>query len=176
MLDMILIVINVLLHNLTWKKVYNVHRRYISKQGIRLEYDQQIFNDLSVSQETSIIDEKSIFEANGALKAKRQKIYKNLRYRANPDIRLNFEATDIKTRNRIFVDHKKMTDFQSLVVQEKNISRFPSHKTVLYRIGQDIPSQKERFIGRLQGPKFANEILHLVNFNKIKNSLEKSLL
>ena len=83
------------------------------------------------------------------------------------------EATDIKTGNRIFVDHKGMIDFQSLADQGKDISKFPSHVTVAYRMGQDIPSQKERFIGFSQGPKSANEVLHLVNFANIRNPLEK---
>ena len=76
---------------------------------------------------------------------------------ANPDVRLDFEATDtdIKTGNRIFVDHKGMIDFQSLADQGKDISRFPSHD----RMGQDIPSQKERFIGLPQGPKSANGLI-----------------
>jgi len=110
------------------------------------------------------------------LQGERQRIYENLRCPANPDVRLDFEAIDIKTGNPIFVDHKSMIDFQSLVDQGKDISRFPSHKTVAYRMGQDIPSQKERFIGLTQGPKSANEVLHLVNFDKIRNSLEKPSL
>ena len=80
-------------------------------------------------------------------------MYRNLRRPANPDVRLDFEATDIKTGKRIFVDHKGMIDFQSLADQGKDISRFPSHETVAYRMGQEIPSQKERFIGLPQGPK-----------------------
>jgi len=100
-------------------------------------------------------------------------MYKNLRRPANPNVRLDFEAIDIKTGNRIFVDHKGMIDFQSLADQGKDISRFLSHETVAYPMGQDIRSQKERFIGLPQGPKSANEVLHLVNFDKIRNSLEK---
>ena len=38
----------------------------------------------------------------------------------NPSLR-DFEATDIKTGKRIFVDHKGMIDFH----QGKDISRFP---------------------------------------------------
>ena len=148
----------------------------MSQKGIELECDQQRFNDLSVNQETGAIDEKSIFEAKGGLQGEGQKMYKNLRRPANPDVRLDFEATDIKTGNRIFVDHKGMIDFQSLADQGKDISRFPSHETVAYRMGQDIPSQKERFTSIPQGPKSANEVLHLVNFDKIRNSLEKPSL
>jgi hypothetical protein len=94
----------------------------------------------------------------------------------NPDVRLDFEATDIKTGNPIFVDHKGMIDFQSLADQGKDISRFPSHETVAYRMGQAIPSQKECFIGLPQGPKSEKEVLHLVNFDKIKDPLEKPYL
>ena len=103
-------------------------------------------------------------------------MYKNLRRPANPDVRLDFEATDIKTGNTIFVDHKGMIDFQSLADQGKDISRFPRHETVAYRIEQDIPGQKERFIGLPGGPKSTDEVLHLVNFDNIRNSLEKPSL
>ena len=34
-------------------------------------------------------------------------------------------------------------------------------------------SQKERFIVIPQGPKSANEVLYLVNFEKIRNSLSE---
>ena len=158
------------------EKEYTMFMEDMSQKGIEVECDQQRFNDLSVNQETGAIDEKSIFEAKGGLQGEGQKMYKNLRRPANPDVRLDFEATDIKTGKRIFVDHKGMIDFQSLADQGKDISRFPSHETVAYRMGQDIPSQKERFIGLPQGPKSANEVLHLVNFNKIRNSLEKPSL
>ena len=158
------------------KKEYTILMEDMSQKGIELECDQQRFNDLCVNQETGAIDEKSIFEAKGGLQGEGQKMYRNLRRPANPDVRLDFEATDIKTGNTIFVDHKGMIDFQSLADQGKDISRFPSHETVAYRMGQDIPSQKERFIGIPQGPKSANEVLHLVNFDKIRNSLEKPSL
>jgi hypothetical protein len=158
------------------EKEYKMFMEDMSQKGIEVECDQQRFNDLSVNQETGAIDEKSIFEAKGSLQGEGQKMYKNLSRPANPDVRLDFEATDIKTGKRIFVDHKGMIDFQSLADQGKDISRFPSHETVAYRMGQDIPSQKERFIGLPQGPKSANEVLHLVNFDKIRNSLEKPSL
>ena len=158
------------------EKEYTMFMEDMSQKGIELECDQQRFNDLSVNQETGAIDEKSIFEAKDGLQGEGQKMYKDLHRPANPDVRLDFEATDIKTGNRIFVDHKGMIDFQSLADQGKDISRFPSHETVAYRMGQDIPSQKERFIGLPQGPKSANEVLHLVNLDKIRNSLEKPSL
>ena len=158
------------------EKEYTMFMEDMSQKGIEVECDQQRFNDLSVNQETGAIDEKSIFEAKGGLQGEGQKMYNNLSRPANPDVRLDFEATDIKTGKRIFVDHKGMIDFQSLADQGKDISRFPSHETVAYRMGQEIPSQKERFIGLPQGPKSANEVLHLVNFDKIRNSLEKPFL
>jgi hypothetical protein len=43
-------------------------------------------------------------------------------------------------------------------------------------MGKNIPSQKERFIGLPQGPNSADEVFHLVNFDKIKNPFEKPLL
>jgi hypothetical protein len=49
------------------------------------------------------------------LQGEGQGIYKNLRRPNNLAVKLNFKATDIKTENPIFVDHKGMIDFQSLV-------------------------------------------------------------
>ena len=158
------------------EKEYTIFKEDMSQKGIEVECDQQRFNDLSVNQETGAIYEKSIFEAKGGLQGEGQKMYQNLSRPTNSDVRLDFEATDIKTGKRIFVDHKGMIDFQSLADQGKDISRFPSHETVAYRMGQEIPNQKERFIGLPQGPKSANEVLHLVNFAKIRNSLEKASL
>lgn len=158
------------------KKEYTILMEDMAQRGIQLECDQQRFNDLCVNQETGAIDEKSIVEARGGLQGEGQKLYKNLRRPTNSDVRLDFEATDIKTGNRIFVDHKMMIDFQSLVDQGKDISRFPNHATVAYNMGQAIPAQKERFIGIPQGPKAATEVLHLVNFDSIRNSLEKPSL
>jgi hypothetical protein len=129
------------------EKEYIMFMEDMSQKGMEVECDQERFNELSVNRETGSIDEKSIFE-----------------------------ATDINTGQRIFVDHKGMIDFQSLADQGKDISRFPNHMTVAYRMGQSIPSQKERFVGLPQGPKSANDILHLVNFDKIRNSLEKPYL
>jgi hypothetical protein len=43
-------------------------------------------------------------------------------------------------------------------------------------MGQKIAKQKKHFVGLTQGSKSANELLHLVNFDKIRNSLEKSSL
>jgi hypothetical protein len=154
------------------EKEYTIFMEDMSQKGIEVECDQQRFNDLCVNQEPGAIDEKSIFEAKGSLQGEGQGMYKDLRRPANPDVRLDFEATDIKTGNRIFVDHKGMIDFQSLADQGKDISKFPSHQTVAYNMGQDIPSQKERFVG----PESANEVLHLVNFAKIRNPLEKPYL
>ena len=158
------------------KKEYTILMEDMPQKGIKLECDQQRFNDLCVNQETGAIDEKSIFEAKGGLQGEGQKMYRNLRRPANPDVRLDFEATDIKTGTTIYVDHKGMIDFQSLADQGKDISKFPSLETVAHNMGKKIPRQKERFIGIPQGPKSANEVLHLVNFSNIRNSLEKPSL
>ena len=65
-------------------------------------------------------------------------MYKNLRRPNNLTVKLDFKVTDIKTENPIFVDHKGMIDFQSLVDQGIDISVFPSHEILAYRMGQKI--------------------------------------
>lgn len=158
------------------EKEYTIFMEDMANKGIELECDQQRFNELCKNQQSNLIDEKSIFEAKGGLQGEGQKIYKNLRRPANPDVRLDFEAIDIKTGNRIFIDHKGMIDFQSLADEGKDISGYPTHATVAYNMGQGIPKQKKHYIGIMQGPKAATEVLHLVNFDKIRNSLEKPSL
>ena len=59
-------------------------------------------------------------------------MYKNLPRLANPDVRFNFEAINIKSRNRIFGDHNRDDHFQNFANQGKNISKFPSYATVRY--------------------------------------------
>jgi len=155
---------------------YKMFMEDMAQKGIEVNCNQQRFNDLSVNQETGAIDAKSIIEAKGGMQVEGQRMYNNLRRPTNPDVRLDFQATDIQTGNRIFVDIKTMIYFQSLVDQGINISGFPSHETVAYNMGKKIPEQKERFIGRPQGPKSASEVLHVVNFDQIRNPLEKPYL
>lgn len=158
------------------EKEYTTFMKDMSQKGIEIECNQKRFNDLSVNQETGAIDKKSIFEAKGGLQAEGLKMYKNLSRPSNPDVKLDFEANDIKTGRRIFVDHKGMIDFRSLTDQGKDISSFPSHETVAYRIGRGIPGQKERFIGLPQGPESVDEVLHLVDFDRIRDPREKPSL
>lgn len=63
-------------------------------------------------------------------------MYRNLRRPANPDVRLDFEAIDIKTRNLIFVDHKGMIDFGSLSDIGIDTSSFPSHESIAFNMGE----------------------------------------
>ena len=43
-------------------------------------------------------------------------------------------------------------------------------------MGHDSFDQKERFVGFPQGPKSLNDVLHLFNFDNIRDPLEKPAL
>jgi len=144
----------------------------MDRKNIQVDSSLQRFSDLSLNQETRTIDFSSIFEAKVGLQAESLKIYSNLRCPVKLYVRLDFEARHVKTGTHIFVDHKGMIDFQSLAEQGKDISKFPSHATLAYLIKQDNPSQKECFIGLPQVAESANEMLHLINFDKIRNPSE----
>lgn len=55
-----------------------------------------------------------------------------------------------------------MIDFQSLVDQGKDVSHFPSHERVAYKMGLDLVKQKNNFIGFSEGPKSPSDVLHLL--------------
>jgi hypothetical protein len=158
------------------EKEYRMFREDMAQKGLEVECDQQRFNDLCVNQQLDVVDDKSVFEAKGCLQGEGEKLYKNLRRPTNPDVKLDFEATDIKTGKRIFVDHKGMIDFQSLADRGLDISRLQSHQETAFSMGQNIPNQKKIYIGLPQGPKSENEVLHLVNFVNMRNSSEKTFL
>ena len=103
-------------------------------------------------------------------------MYKNLSRPDNPDVRLDFEATDIKTGKRIFVDHKGMIDFGSLSDKGIDISDYPSHESVTFNMGKDSVKQKGTFIDMDQGPVSIEEVVHLYNFENIRNRTETPLL
>lgn len=75
----------------------------MAQKGIEVKCNQQRFNDLSVNQETGAIDEKSIFEPKRGLRGEGQRMCQNLRRPANPDVRLDFQATGIKTGNQSYL-------------------------------------------------------------------------
>jgi len=85
----------------------------MARKNIEVECDQRRFNDLCVNQDTGVIDEKSIIEAKGALQGEGEGFYKNLSRPTNPDVKLDFQATNING-DEIFIDHKQMIDFNDL--------------------------------------------------------------
>lgn len=143
----------------------------MSEKGYQIEYTQERFNQLSTNPQTDKIDEKFIFEGKGGLKEEDEGLYTNLHRPDNKDIDLDFQVDS--PEGFTFLDHKGMVDFKNLAKKRKDISHFPSHKTVAYNMGRDIPDPKERFVGLPKGPESLDNVLHLVNFNKIRDPPEK---
>ena len=99
----------------------------------------------------------------------------NLRRPDNPKVDLDFVAERFGSGETIFIDHKGMIDFGSLSDKGIDISSFPSRDSIAFNMGKDNVDQKEKFIGMDQGPVFMIEVVHLCNFENIRNKTEKPL-
>lgn len=74
----------------------------------------------------------------------------------------------------ITMDFKRMIDFETLKEKGIDISNFPKHNKVAFQMGVDSMIQKEKFVGLIDGPKYASDFVHLISFDSIKNGLEKA--
>jgi hypothetical protein len=148
----------------------------MTDKGYDVNISEDRFLELSRNPQTGKFDEKSIFEAEGGLQGEAQGIYKNLRRPENLDVDLDFQAELVESGKTIFVDHKGMIDFGSLLDKGVDISGFPSHESVAFNMGKDSVEQKKRFVGFDQGPTSISDVVHLYNFKNIRNTAEKPLL
>lgn len=162
--------------NFDTKKEYQDFMDAMSEKGIEVECNQARFEELCVNRETGDIDEKSIFEAKGGLQGEGLNLYKDLERINDPKIRADFKAKDAKTGKHILVEMKGQIDFKSLEEQGKDISYFPSHEQVAYNIGKSIPEQKKNYVGQPNGVESTEEVLHVVNFDRIRDPQEKPAL
>ena len=94
----------------------------------------------------------------------------------NPKVDLNFVAERVGSGETIFIDHKGMIDFGSLFEKGIYISGFPSYESVVFNMGKDSVDQKGKFIGMDQGPASIGEVVHLYDFENIRNKAETPLL
>ena len=69
-----------------------------------------------------------------------------------------------------------MSDFGSLSDKGIDISGFPSHQSVGFNMGKDSVDQKRKFIGINQGSASMGKVVHLYNFENIRNRAETPLL
>jgi hypothetical protein len=133
------------------KRVIEAYQDFMSKmkkkKGYEVNISEDRFLELSTNSQTGKFDEKSIFETEGGLE---------------------LEA--------IFIDHKGMIDFGSLSDKGIDISGFPSHESVAFNMGKDSVDQKGKFIGMDQGPASMGEVVHLYNFENLRNRTETPLL
>lgn len=66
-----------------------------------------------------------------------------------------------------------MEDFSSLEEEKGiDISHFPSHEYVAWQMGIDSVKQKEKHLGLEDGPTSSDEVIHLYDFDNIKNRNE----
>ena len=161
------------LENINIEQEYKDFLKKISEKGYTIDCSQDRFRDLTTNPQTGQIDRKSVTEAIGGLEGEALGMYTNLRRVENLNVDLDFQI-DSKNGYR-FLDPKTMIDFNSLKEQGKDITYFPSHEQVAYNMGADIPRQKGAFLNKPGGPspQSPDEVLHLINFDKIRNPSEK---
>lgn len=88
----------------------------------------------------------------------------------------DFVAERVGSGETIFIDHKGMIDFGSLSDKGIDISGFPSHESVAFNMGKDSVDQKGKFIDMDQGPISIEAVVHLYNFENIRNRTEIPIL
>jgi hypothetical protein len=167
-------------HSVARERVIEAYQEFNSKMKEK-GYDESIpnedrFLELSKNPQTSNFDEKSIFETLSGLELECQGVVQNLGRPENPKIDLDFMAERTNSGETIFIDHKRMIDFGSLADKGTDISKFPSHENVAFKMVKDNVLQKERFIGMENGPKSKSDVVHLYNFDNIRDVTEKPLL
>lgn len=147
----------------------------LKKENYSVNFSEERFLELAKNPQTGKFDEKSIFETTGGLKLEAKGVIRNLRGPENRKVDLDFMAERVGSGKTIFVDHKGMIDFGSLLDKGIDISGFPSHETVVFRMGRDSVEQKQDFIGLDKGPASMEEVVHLYDFEKIRSTAEKPL-
>jgi len=98
------------------------------------------------------------------LQAEGEGIVSNLNRPTNRAVDLDFQATDTSTGEVIFVDLKTPIDFKTVGPDRW---RFPTYRKVGYDMGKRLTEQKLKHLGLTQGPKSANEVLHVINLDRI---------
>lgn len=160
------------------KRVIEAYQDFMSKMK-KKGYGVNIFEDrflkLFTNPQTGQYDEKSISETKGGLELEAEGMVNNLRRPDNPKVDLDFVAERVGSGETVFIDHKGMIDFGSLSYKGIDISGFLSHESVTFNMGNDSVDQKERFIGMDQGPSSIEEVVHLYNFENIRNKAETPL-
>ena len=164
------------------ERVSQAYQDFISKMNKKGYKDlkhisEDRFLELSTNPQSGVFDEKSIIEAEGGLQLEVQGKINNLRRLKNPDVvDLDFMAERAGSGETIFLDHKKMIDFGSLSDKGVDISGYPSHETVAFNMGKDSVAQKGNFLGRDQGPESMADVVHLYNFENIRDRTEVPVL
>ena len=148
----------------------------MKKKGYEVNIAEDRFIELSTNPQTGKFDEKSIFETEGGLELEAKGMIDNLRRPDNPKVDLDFVAERVGSGETIFIDHKGMIDFGSLSDKGIYISGFPSHESVAFNMGKDSVDQKGKFIDMDQGPTSIEEVVHLYNFENIRNRTEIPIL
>ena len=142
----------------------------MTKKGYEIvNIAEERFIELFTNPQTGIFDQKSIFETEGGLELEVKSIIKNLRRGDNAKVDIDFKAELVISGETVFIDHKGMINFGSLTNQKIDISTFPSHKNVAFKMGKDSVAQKMRFIGMDKGLTSMKDVLHLYNFENIRN-------
>lgn len=166
-------------HKISKKRVLQAYQDFLAKmktKGYTTHISEDRFLELCINPQTNCFDEKSLFETTGDLQFELSGQIKNLRRPNNPAVDLDFVAEWTSSDKTIYIDLKRMIDFQSLANKGINISGFPSHESVAFNMGKESINQKDMFVGLNKGPTSREDVLHLFNFEAIQNRAEVPVL
>jgi hypothetical protein len=153
--------------NLKKTQILQEHQDFLArmrKKGYTEDISAERFLELCENPQTKTFDNKSLSETTGGLQFELSGQIKNLRRPENPKVDLDFMAEQTSSGKTIYIDHKRMIDFQSLRDKGIDISKFPSHESVAFNMGKNSIKQKTKFIGLDKGPTSREDVVHLFNF------------
>lgn len=146
----------------------------MEEKNIEIDCDQERFNRLCINPQIEKRNGKSLYETRSGLQGENQGLYKDLQINENGDVILDFEANEISTGRRIYINSKSSKDFGTMTKEKRiDTSYFSSYDFVYYNIGKEIPPQKTRFIKRENGPQLLEKVLYFVNLENVVNYQEK---
>ena len=128
------------------KRVIEAYQDFMSKmkkKGYEVNISEDRFLELSTNPQTGQYDEKSIFETEGGLELEANSMVNNLRRPHNPKVDFYFVAERIGSEEIVFINYKKMVDFENSSDRKIDISSFPSHKSVVFNMEKDSVDQKK---------------------------------
>ena len=162
------------------ERVLEIYEDFLSRmgdKGYKINVSEDRFLELARDPHRGTYTNNSVFEAKGGLELEANGTVTNLRRPENRQVDLDFVSEYVSSGETVFIDHKGMIDFETLRKEkEVDVSHFPSHQNVAFKMGKDLVEQKKRHLGKYLGPTSIEDVIHVYNFENIENKAEKRVL